>query len=201
MVFVKISRPFSIHMCPVLVFLSELQWKRHARCRRCACNISCASLLLLCAGAWIKNQVARGILLGGRIKTVRQFFEYCERYLVTEANSRVKKRKFTARRIFYLVEVAELAQYRKALPKLNTWSNARKHYAFWAGGEINVISRKWLACVCSRCMAGVHDECEHWSDLSVDDMPYNEVTTATLVPTHIADLNRSDDIARSRKVG
>ena len=163
-------------------------------CYRCFIYFVCVS------GAWIKNQVARAMLLGGHIRTVRDFFEHCERFLTQEANNRSKKRKFTCRRIFYLVETKELAHYRKSLPKMKTWSGVRQNFAFWAGGEENVVCRKWLACVCSACMGNRHDECEQRALLQIGNVFYNASICHTLEPTHVSDRTKEEDIALSPEV-
>jgi len=72
------------------------------------------------AGSWIKSRVARAVLLGADIKSVRAFFEYCLTFLTTQAMvADHGSTAFTSARFFYLVEDNELAVYRARLPEVS----------------------------------------------------------------------------------
>ena len=137
------------------------------------------------AGAWIKSKVSRAVLLGEEIRTVRQFFDYCQVHLIGEAPSarfcsHGKKQKFTAYRKFWLLDSAELARYRFTLPTLKTWSGIRADgvFAFWpVGDKVGHLARRWLACCCNACWEGCHSECEYKEFLTVDGNDYNEIKT------------------------
>ena len=137
------------------------------------------------AGAWIKSKVSRAVLLGEEIRTVRQFFDYCQVYLIGEAPSarfcsHGTKQKFTAYRKFWLLDSAELARYRFTLPTLKTWSGIRADgvFAFWpVGDKVGHLARRWLACCCNACWEGCHSECEYKEFLTVDGIDYNAIKT------------------------
>lgn len=157
------------------------------------------------AGAWIKSRVSRAVLLGAEIRSVRDFFAFCERFLCTEAfNSATgSNQKFTAYRKFWLLGSRELAEYRYTLPKLATWKGIRAEgfFAFWpVGDEVGHVARRWLACVCDECRDGNHGECEYAALHLVDGKNHNEVEIKKLDAHLHADITQAEDIERSRQV-
>ena len=157
------------------------------------------------AGAWIKTKVSRAVLLGAEIRSVRDFFAFCELHLCTEAAHAQAgtKQKFTAYRKFWLLDSSELAQYRATLPTLTTWKGIRAdgYFAFWpVGDKLGHMARRWVACLCDQCWKGNYDECKDKDLFVVDGKNYNAVQTHQLTARLHADITQAEDIKRSLAV-
>lgn len=167
------------------------------------------------AGAWIKTAMARFIMLGGHIRTPRNFFEACEEFLTSESNRNIgtKKMAFTAHRKFVLLEIKELAKYRNEMSKVPTWegiSSNKGWFAFYpmAGmkdeGE-GFVCRQWLACLCKGCRRrteGEYDEkkCENAHLLIVDGVNFNKPEYAHLQARTFSKRTKEDELKDSHNV-
>ena len=91
----------------------------------------------------VKTMVATAILLGGEIKSVRDFFDYCLALLTTQLDFQVgvlraKCIPFTASRRFYLLDFLELAIFLAEAENVTTWSGLRDSFA-----SVTVFGRVW----------------------------------------------------------
>jgi len=153
------------------------------------------------AGAWIKSRVARAVLLGADIKSVRAFFEYCLTFLTTQAMvADHGSTAFTSARFFYLVEDNELAVYRARLPEVCTWSRARECHHFWATDKKGVIGRRLVGCICKTCAQERFRDCEHRDELTVDGIFENAPAEYLLEARYPEQRTRDEDIAFSEGV-
>jgi hypothetical protein len=157
------------------------------------------------AGAWVKTRVAKAILLGGEIKSVRDFFDYCLAFLTTQSDFQVdvlsaKCTPFTSSRRFYLLDSLELAMFRAEAENVTTWSGLRECHFFWAGMDENEVGRKWVGCACPRCLDEDFLACDKAKFFEVEGTDYNAPLTKTLVAKAPKEKTRADDIASSLKV-
>ena len=154
------------------------------------------------AGAWIKTRVSKSILLGGGIRSVREFFDYCLAFLTCQAElqSRKGSAAFTSSRRFCLLETDELAQFRANAEQVTTWPGARECHFFWAGKEENQVGRKWVGCTCVQCLDENFEACKKKATFVVDGVDFNASCIATLHAVAPTELTRADDIAASLKV-
>ena len=152
------------------------------------------------AGAWIKTRVAKAILLGGEIRSVREFFDCCLTFLTCAAEMPKGGVSFTSTRRFYLLEAAELAHFRANAEQLTTWSGARECHFFWAGVELDQVGRKWVGCTCVKCLDENFEACENKAMFVVDGVDANASCVETLEAVAPTDQTRADDIASSLKV-
>ena len=156
------------------------------------------------AGAWVKTRVARAILMGGEIRNVRQFFDYCMAYLTMQAEFQGDQKggavPFTSSHLFYLLETEELALFRANAEQVETWSKARLCHFFWAGSEENEVGRKWMGCACSSCLVEDFKACKQAHLFLVDGVDTNAPLVARLVANAPQARTREEDIAQSLKV-
>ena len=155
------------------------------------------------AGAWVKSRVAKAILLGGEIKSVREFFDYCMLYLTCQSDLKVEQvanTSFTSSRRFYLLEAEELARFRANAEQVTTWSGARKCHFFWAGMEKDEVGRKWVGYACAFCLEENFDKCACRHLFIVDGVDYNAPTVARLEAKAPTARTRAEEIAASLKV-
>ena len=89
------------------------------------------------AGAWVRSRVARAILLGQEIKSVRAFFTYCLMHLSTRAMGNNPSGAFTSNRYWYLLEDNELAVYRARLPEVSPLKSC------WLDSILMHLSRRY----------------------------------------------------------
>ena len=158
------------------------------------------------AGAHIKVNVARAVMLGTEIQSPEDFFKFCQEKLMTrsmgqECNSSARN-AFTSVRDFHLIDLKTLAQYRADLPQVTAWAGMRSpgRFAFWAGKEEDQVSRKWLACTCDMCGLNNHSDCHNKHLFIVDGIDHNAVETVKLKVELRADRTREDEISASKKV-
>ena len=158
------------------------------------------------AGAHIKVNVARAVMLGTEIQSPEDFLKFCEEKLMTrsmgeECNSSTRN-AFTSVRDFHLIDLKVLATYRAHLPEVTTWAGIRSpgRFAFWAGQDEHHVSRKWLACTCDMCGLNNHSDCLNKHLFVVDGIDRNGVETVKLTVKKRADRTREDEISASKKV-
>ena len=158
------------------------------------------------AGAHIKVNVARAVMLGTEIQSPEDFIKFCQEKLMTrsmgqECNSSARN-AFTSVRGFHLIDLKTLAQYRADLPQVTAWAGMRSpgRFAFWAGKEEDQVSRKWLACTCDMCGLDNHSDCLNKHLFLVDAVDRNGVETVKLTVKKRADRTRQDEISASKKV-
>lgn len=153
------------------------------------------------AGAWVKTRVARAILLGASIRSVRDFFEFCMLYLITAAPSPHGTIHFTSNRFFYLLDDLEVASYRAKLPQVATWVGARKCHSFWAtGAGAGHVGRRWLGCICDKCWSHKFNSCRHRASHTVDGVYYNQARIAEIVALYPDARTKKQQIDVATKV-
>lgn len=153
------------------------------------------------AGAWIKTRVSKAILLGGEIRSVRDFFNFCETFLTYQAAEMshvTKAASFTSHRIFYMLEPRELALYRANAEQVNTWKGLRFCHFFWAGMEVDEVGRKWVGCGCKACLDEKFDMCMKRPLFMVDGVDVNAPVLSKLVAKAPCTRTQAEDIAASR---
>jgi hypothetical protein len=162
------------------------------------------------AGAWIKTQMSRIIMLGGNIKDVKDFFACCKAHLTSEParKERTQQLSFTAHRKFVLLDIEELAIYRNRMAKVPTWTGIqsdRGWYAFYPMGTgVGYVARQWLACMCDGCSlrTGRYDEtkCENAHLLTIKKVNHNTPEHAFLEAKTWDQRTKQDELSESFKV-